>query len=1548
MLNFIGAALLLRVLVAAPAVYVNTTPVSTRQKPKFYLNLIGEFPSKAYFRIYRVKAPIQFFEKQMAGGLTIDPRVQFYSKNPVSSTIATIRRFQRNVRYYARDVISYDARVRLRDALEIGSMESKIASKQKMPPLLPKTEYELIAEWESDEEVAEFSDEVEVPVQLDDGAYLLEVYYQGVIASVPLLVTDAHLLFKFGVNKGLLYASDFNTSKPLEHAEITGYKGRKKFFHGFTDKNGMLWVDDLPDSGLITFMMVTEDSQIALAGEGVPQWRSYYLSDTLECFLFTERPIYQPGQVVYFKGVVRRRMPGHFYLNVPNQPIIVEILKGYSWNPEFRWVDTVKTDEFGSISDSLILPENAKLGYYIINLSDEFGDYITSTSFEVQRYRKPEFTVKITPDAERYASGDTAHLRFDANFLSGQPLSHAKLAVKVTRRQIDRPFWEWSHYWWWGYEEEEMVDTFSLETDGHGTASLTYAFPRDSFSYSYTFEVCAIEPSTQKLECSQKSVDVVSGEYIPTIELHSWFANVGKPFSVSIDVHDLQNNPVSCDGKLFVVKMIWEDGERVYDTVKTVNFKTNKEGHAHIRLTLDRSGSYILAVSVFDELERKTEDYTWIWVWGGGWEEGVENSIDIVAFKPDTVTSGDSVFSIFVTPFKDGYVLLTVDAEDPLWAKVVHVQNNSGNVTFKAEDKFWGYVDFTVSASYDGKFITATKGFRVKPLEKVLKVEVELDRKTYRPGDTVVARINIRDHRGFPVKADFSFAVVDEAIFILRSQDLDPFLDFYGYRPHMVEDVLSKDYNFEATNVDLTLFAFTGRGGKLLAADESEAEEAAPERQKMLSQLKGAPMRDHGVRRRFKDTAFWLGNGRTNSRGKAKIKFALPDNITKWRITVFAFTKDTKVGKKVARFVTNKDVVVRLVSPQVIRTSDTLEIATLVQNGLAARMEFEVEFAPSDHLKVFNRKKTKLSIPSHSSESTSWLVAAKTAGDATLMVSASTFRASDAMEIHVPVEPFGFKETEHVSLVADKEGKSPLRTFHIPDSVEILQSNLFVSLGPMNAIVQAVRYLKGYPYGCVEQTMSRFVPDIVASRVLSKFGVKDTTFNDLPDMIQKGLNRIYHFQHDDGGWGWWTNDETDPHMTAYVLWGLKLAQESDIRINPEVIERGVERLARMVMHEELDDDEFAEVSFVLSLYLDEIESDQALREQILDGLAAIDISSLSPTHLAQFAIACKNFGRKKLASRALKNLNSMSVRTVDGAIIWSETHYYYFERKVEPTAWALMANIELGKDGDKKFRKFAREAADGLLWLRTGNSWNTTEASAYAVLALSRYMDVFGGKFNACKIKVFVNGSRVFSDRISPRNLSKYTEPIPIERTKIYPGENDLQVEIEGDLSKALPINVSLSVTYIISKQRIKATEGIVSVERSFFRIKTVRTKSGWTTKTIPINYGDTVKLNEPILVRLTVKSKKDLRHVLLKDPILPGTDIDLGELYWKVTGLEHHIDHIAFAIYWLDADESIEIEYRIRPYLPGKFRVPPASIELMYQPEVTGHSDEMKLYVVK
>ena len=79
--------------------------------------------------------------------------------------------------------------------------------------------------------------------------------------------------------------------------------------------------------------------------------------------------------------------------------------------------------------------------------------------------------------------------------------------------------------------------------------------------------------------------------------------------------------------------------------------------------------------------------------------------------------------------------------------------------------------------------------------------------------------------------------------------------------------------------------------------------------------------------------------------------------------------------------------------------------------------------------------------------------------------------------------------------------------------------------------------------------MSSFLPNIVVEGAVRDLGLKaDLDEAALQEKIRAGLDRLYSFQHEDGGWGWWETDDSHPFMTAYVVAGLAQAQAAGSKV----------------------------------------------------------------------------------------------------------------------------------------------------------------------------------------------------------------------------------------------------------------------------------------------------------------------------------------------------------------------------------------------------------------
>ena len=177
-------------------------------------------------------------------------------------------------------------------------------------------------------------------------------------------------------------------------------------------------------------------------------------------------------------------------------------------------------------------------------------------------------------------------------------------------------------------------------------------------------------------------------------------------------------------------------------------------------------------------------------------------------------------------------------------------------------------------------------------------------------------------------------------------------------------------------------------------------------------------------------------------------------------------------------------------------------------------------------------------------------------------------------------------------------GKDVTVNLNIPKERKKDSTTLTVQIAPSMAVtmLDALPYLIDYPYGCTEQTLSRFLPAAITAKTLRDLGLKpedvmgrafggieqahvDKTqpkgkrdLAKLDAITKQSLDRLYDFQHADGGWGWWKQGESDHFMTAYVIWGFALAKQAGIEVSDSAFNRGVAWLDKELVEQELNFD----------------------------------------------------------------------------------------------------------------------------------------------------------------------------------------------------------------------------------------------------------------------------------------------------------------------------------------------------------------------------------------
>ena len=224
-----------------------------------------------------------------------------------------------------------------------------------------------------------------------------------------------------------LWATDAQSGQPLADAPISI----------FDELNGQIASGRTGADGVLT-LEVTAASVMALRraddgqqfGVGFNQWtdgidpyyfgvQADYAPRDMATYLYTDRPIYRPGQPVYFRGVMRDKDDVRY--PVPDAASVDVAI--YNEAGEIVYEDTLPMSDFGTFSGEFSLDDAASLGYY--RRSAEMSgrpleQWISpQVTFGVAEYRAPEFQVNVTSAAPEVAQDDEIELTIDARYFFG-------------------------------------------------------------------------------------------------------------------------------------------------------------------------------------------------------------------------------------------------------------------------------------------------------------------------------------------------------------------------------------------------------------------------------------------------------------------------------------------------------------------------------------------------------------------------------------------------------------------------------------------------------------------------------------------------------------------------------------------------------------------------------------------------------------------------------------------------------------------------------------------------------------------------------------------------------------------------------------------------------------------------------------------------------------------------------------------------------------------------------------------------------------------------
>lgn len=1504
-----------------------------------------------------------------------------------------------------------------------------------------------------------------LPLQ-EKGIYFLNVKIGSKNSEAYILRSGFGVLAKEGDNEIILWGQDFKSRRSITGGSVKSLNlsdGIKEIQTTNIGNDGIAKINTTPDAD-IALVNLGDDRAIVPLNLGNLNYKYSYKTFVpkqrlTRYFIFTDRPLYKPGDTVYYKAVLRDDDDVRF--TIPSGMANVKI---YTDNNEKDIVleQKVPISSDGTLSGEYKIPLSGKIGFYNLAVSTENQkqrdsmwdtEYSSnSIGFNVEHFRKPEFFIELDSGKNEIVSGDKSVFKIRGEYFSGQPLRGQKIVYQVYASD----FYDYEYLadkqsfssnisdeyrYSTGYGNKTVM-TGSTVLDEKGEAIVDLKTKMDfnkGKSQIYTIEA-TIQDKSQNPSFDRKNILVYAGDWGIYRKDYAYVTKVNDPFKLEIVLKDNNKNTDLSGVKLKTdinVKnwITFQENDQKYPSYKlkeeklpSVNASTNENGEAVFNLKPDKTGYYEMEISGQDKKGNTISKTFYVYVSDEDkpyYNQDQDNDLTIVSSKSRYLPTENARLKI-VSQIQNRDVFLSLERGRVNRYQIVRLNGKSATVDVPLVKTDMPNIYANVSSFSESYLNTNETNLNVTAESRKILINIKPSAGKFGPGETVSVDIETKDVSGNPVSADLAFWAVDKAIFQLSDNRLgDIFETFWNERynstqkAHSLEGIsalMAEGGGCFVTDTKVIMSDGSNKNiqeiksGDFVLTRSNEADKSmikakvikvhsADELGYLMfnSNLKVTPNHilwvnnswkeagsvqigdtltdskdnkitvksiewitekvkvynltvekyhtyfannffvhnDKGMERNaFKDTAYWNPSVHTDQSGNAKVTFKLPDNLTTWTLSAVASTTNTSVGQSTQEIIVGKQIVVRPIIPNILRIGDEVVLSTIVQNSSDKTQKFNIELK-FDSGKVENEKVDNLEIKANESTQLYWKVKPdKENSKSKLIFSAKAVNDSklgDVVTQIIPVKVFGFEEKR--AFVGNDN-----KTYDIVlgSDVDRLKSSINLSLSPtvIGSLPTAIKYLIDYPYGCVEQTISRLVPALIAKRNKNLFD-ESLKGKDVDKIIEKGLSRLVSLQktNNDGGWAWWYQGKSNFFVTSYVIEYLIEAQNSGYKVDPIMMNYAKSFTSRYSDQENIRIEDKVSINYAA-----------ALLGEKSDLIAEGELKKLTPDLLSIAIMSNFLNGNSDPNTNGLNILISQAKNQGD-SIYWEAGAKENFGSVEASTALAIRA-ILLVKGDTVKATKAVRFLANQ----RKYDYWANTYASSQVIRALVDFTNIEKELTPKYSYKVLMDDKQLAAGDISDSNQIIKEINIPAENIKDNTSKIAITKNGEGKIYSTLILNE------FHTDKKSKALNNGLNIKREYVNEKG---------SNYSIGVGDTV------IVKLTLSGlKTNEQYAVIKDELpsglIPVNESFNNEQYVenvqqeseeqavskqpenqnnKIYDTEVTENGMIISIYEVNPGENT-YTYRARVVSEGKFIAPPVFASLMYSPEIYGRSSTQVLSI--
>lgn len=1239
----------------------------------------------------------------------------------------------------------------------------------------------------------------------------------------------------------------------------------------------------------------------------------------LDGFIFAERGVYRPGEDVQLTALLRDQL-GNGVLGVP-LTLIISRPDG----KEHRSV-TLPDQGAGGRSYSLPLIQTAMTGTWRVSMyGDVKADPVGSTSFLVEDYVPERMTLSLKKETETWSQNSKAEIRVTGEYLYGAAASKHQIKGDYTIRKRSSGLKGYEGFQF-GLVDEKFLNIHNtlnniglLNEKGKSTLLLDLPdFQRPSKPIEATINVRLLEPGGRQVV---RAVTFPVANERPMIGIKKVLSSsqmkeqkravfdivrLNKRTRQEAEVLKWELVEITKDYQWYNQNGNWRFEPVVYtNKVASGEVNTLEDGFARIEMPVGRGQFHLEVVShTFNQLAASAKFNV---DWWGAKDADTPDVLELASDKA-RYNVGDKLV-LRLKPRANGRAFVAVMNETVLDMKEVALGASGGEVIFEVKDS-WGVGAYAVAMHYHTQDETlgqmpgraiGVKWIKIDEAPRTLSVNLKLP-EHHEANKDLTLPIEIT---GLTSGEDayVTVSAVDEGILTLTNYlSPKPASHFYGQRRL-------------ATEIrDIYGHLIDGLGGSLgrIRSGGDAGGQA----------LQGAP-------NSIKPVALYSGIVKVSEDGKANITFEVPQFNGSLRVMTVAWSK-TKLGSSSQNLVVRDPVVVLASMPLFLTKGDQSRLFLSIDNvdGPDGTYYLKAE-AGSGLLFDATQMKEPLQLKKGMRVNVSLSMTAKTIGLNQIKLSL----------IHTNKDPnrpsIALSQT-HDMYIKPPQPNASWRT------VKKLEANggklsfskdIFADIIPESArATLSIGHLAGlnvpglfegldrYPYGCAEQTTSKAMPLLYASKIAPHYG--RTIAKDLPKIIEKAVARLAALQNTQGGFGLWSPHYADMWLTAYVTDFLTRASEQKFKIDPEMISSALQRLKNTVNF--ASDFKKGGQDIAYAMYVLARNGEANIGD--LRYYADTKIKNFAtPIAQAQVAASLAMYGDTDRAQKAFK----VAYQTMKSLPLAEGTSGYRddFGTRLRDRAALLALSSEAKQSSLPKL-----ELINAVVEARAQKTYTSTQEKAWMLLAANALED------NDKSMLLEVNGvdtKGLYAKSFTPKDVATGDLTIVNKSAEVV----NAVLTIHGSAENPLP-----------------ASEKDIGLKRQFF------TFSGKEVSLI------NAKQNDRVVVVLTIS---DHQHrggrLMLTDHIPAGFIIEnpklvtggsLRNLAWlkpRVWPVHQSFKDdkfsAAFDVSTRRSDTStriIQVAYIMRAAHDGRYLHPAAHVEDMYRPSRFARTDAQHVIVSK